>query len=166
TWVVPGSCPPDWYHLPAGLTRRAVLCLGVGAIRSRRGILPWGGRPRAILLKTTRSAIESARPWSTVAATTSTALAAIADTFGERQQSQVPCALDGDCQRALMLGAGAYPAARFDLAAVGDEAPQERDILVINVHDAFSGQRVHPPACERAATTAATATKPARRPAA
>jgi hypothetical protein len=72
-------------------------------------------------------------------------------------------ALDCNCKRPLVLGACADPASRLDLATVGDEAPQQGYVLVINMDDAIGRQRVHSPAGERSSptTAAATAAKPA-----
>src|SRR3989304_1851064 len=50
----------------------------------------------------------------------------------ERNQRQMPCALDGDRQQALMAGARARLAARPNLAAFVHEAAQQIGLLVID----------------------------------
>jgi hypothetical protein len=56
----------------------------------------------------------------------------------ERQQGDVPRALDGCCQRALMLGAGAGLATGTDLAAIADVPLQQCYVLVVDVLNLFS----------------------------
>src|SRR5579859_3031485 len=59
-----------------------------------------------------------------------------ADVFGRKgQHGQLPGALEGDVQRALMRGARARLAARFDLAAFREEPPQAAEILVVDLFD-------------------------------
>jgi hypothetical protein len=96
------------------------------------------------------------------------AVTRLASTFGEGKQRQVPRALDRCRQRALMLGTGAGLPARLDHAAVGDEPPQARDILIIDVLDAIGakstdlapGKRAASPAAPHAAAGALRALRP------
>src|SRR5262245_13153754 len=52
-----------------------------------------------------------------------------------RNQRDLACALDRRLQLPLVHRAGARDAARQDLAALGDERPQELDVLVVDVVD-------------------------------
>jgi hypothetical protein len=82
----------------------------------------------------------------------------------EGKQGEVPRALDGDGEGALALRGESRLAARFDLAALGDEAAQAGDILVIDLVHAIGCEDVHAAPATRAGTTeapAATTTKPA-----
>jgi hypothetical protein len=75
----------------------------------------------------------------------------------ERQQGHVASALDGDRQRALVLGARAGLTARLDLRPIGNHPPQPLHILVIR-DNLISGELIDLPAREEtpAAATAAT----------
>jgi hypothetical protein len=100
-----------------------------------------------IPVKTTlaRAAVEPAWSWSPITwATASTTLTSITDAFGEWKQSKVARPLDGNSQRALVLGAGAHAPARLNLAAVGDEPSQGWHILVIDVDNTVRRERIHP----------------------
>src|ERR1700737_2667893 len=52
---------------------------------------------------------------------------------GERNQGNLAGALEGDRQRPLVAGAGAGDTAGEDLAALGDEPAQARDLFVVDV---------------------------------
>jgi hypothetical protein len=54
---------------------------------------------------------------------------------GKRQHCELSGSLEGHVERALVRGARASLAARLDLAALGQEAPQPGEVLVINVFD-------------------------------
>src|SRR5487761_134950 len=54
-----------------------------------------------------------------------------------------PCPLQRAGQRALVSGAGAGHAPRQDLAAVAHEAPQARDLLVVDVVDLLDAEAAH-----------------------
>src|SRR5487761_1006096 len=54
-----------------------------------------------------------------------------------------PCPLQRAGQRALVSGAGAGHAPRQDLAAVAHEAPQARDLLVVDVADLLDAEAAH-----------------------
>src|SRR3954447_5178504 len=54
---------------------------------------------------------------------------------GVGQQGQLAGALDGGRDLVLVPAAGARDAARADLAALGHEAPQARDVLVVDELD-------------------------------
>jgi len=71
--------------------------------------------------------------------------------------------LDRQGEAALILGRRAGLAARLDLGAVGDQAAQPLDILVVGL-DVVDGERIDLAALVEAATaaTAAAATEPAR----
>lgn len=73
----------------------------------------------------------------------------------------MPCSLDCGGQRALVPGAGAELAARFDLASFGDVAAQARRVLVVDFPDLVDTE----PADLAPSAEAATAT-PARSPSA
>jgi hypothetical protein len=64
----------------------------------------------------------------------------------ERQQGDVPRALDGCRQRALMLGAGSGLAAGTDLAAIADVPLQQCHIFVIDVINLLSTELANFPA--------------------
>ena len=51
---------------------------------------------------------------------------------GKREQGQVPGALDGRSQAALVLGARASLAAGLDLASLSEKSARRRYVLVIN----------------------------------
>src|SRR5690606_41021382 len=54
---------------------------------------------------------------------------------GVRQERHLASVLDGGRDVTLVLGAVAGHAARTDLAAVGDELPQQGRVLVVDVGD-------------------------------
>jgi hypothetical protein len=70
------------------------------------------------------------------------------------QQGQVTGTLDRQGDRALVLRACATAAARLDLAQIAYETSQQLDILVVNVANSISGERVHPAPGEAATSTA------------
>jgi hypothetical protein len=76
-----------------------------------------------------------------------------APVIDEWNQRQVSSALDRARQRALVFGARATPPARLDLAKIGDELSQQRDVFVVDMHDPGFADRIHTPA--REAPTAA-----------
>lgn len=51
---------------------------------------------------------------------------------GKREQGQVPCALDGRSQAALVLGARASLAAGLDLASLSEKSARRRYFLVVD----------------------------------
>jgi hypothetical protein len=76
----------------------------------------------------------------------------------------MPRALDGDGEGALALRGEARLAARFDLAALGDEAAEAGDVLVIDLVHAIGREDIDPAPATGARSTeapAATAAKPA-----
>src|SRR6187549_3049304 len=70
-----------------------------------------------------------------------------------RQQCQLPRAHDGDAQSALMLRARAGNPPRQHLAALGDEAAQQLDVLVVDVVDLVRAELADLPAAEKPAAT-------------
>ena len=69
-----------------------------------------------------------------------------ANSQGEREQGDLPRALDRVREEALMPGAGAGRAARDDLAAVAHEAAQPLVHLVIDFGDVLDAEVAHLPA--------------------
>src|SRR6188768_2865127 len=70
-----------------------------------------------------------------------------------RQQRELTCANDGDAQRALMLRARAGNPPRQHLAALGDEAAQQLDVLVVDVVDLVRAELADFTTAEKAAAT-------------
>src|SRR2546423_9203193 len=62
---------------------------------------------------------------------------------GVRQQRHLAGVLDRAGDLPLLLSADARHPARADLAAVRDELPQQRGVLVVDVGDALLIERVH-----------------------
>ena len=83
---------------------------------------------------------------------------------GVRQQSYVPGAFDCHRQPTLMLGAGSCLASRFDLAMLGDEVPQQIDILVVNRADLVDTEGTNLAAATSSGTSATTPIPPASPP--
>jgi hypothetical protein len=79
---------------------------------------------------------------------------AAAGALGEREQRDVPGALDGHGERALVPGACSQLAARLDLAALTDVAPQAGDVLVVDVLYVVGAERAHLAARRKTATAA------------
>src|SRR5215203_4118716 len=73
----------------------------------------------------------------------------------EGQQGNMAGTLDRGGQRALMFGAGAGLAARLDLAALGDVAPQAREVLVVDLFDAVHAEGANLAARAKAAAAEA-----------
>jgi hypothetical protein len=64
-----------------------------------------------------------------------------------REQGQLARSLDGSGHLALVTAAGTRDPARADLPAVGDETPQRRQILVVDLLDLVAAVRAGlPPA--------------------
>jgi len=69
---------------------------------------------------------------------------------GVGEERQVTGPLDRVRERALVLGAGAGPAPRFDAATIRDESAQKADVLVVDnfdlvgAHDAYPAPATHP----------------------
>src|SRR5947199_9096314 len=59
------------------------------------------------------------------------------------QERHLAGVLDRTGDLALLLGADARHPSRADLAAVGDELPQQRGVLVVDVEDPLLVERVH-----------------------
>src|SRR5690606_39124727 len=70
-------------------------------------------------------------------------------TVGERQQSQVAGALDGDCQLTLVSGLCTGDTAGYDLAGFGDVGFQGVEIFVVDLFNAFSGETAELSATEK-----------------
>src|SRR4030095_14620834 len=70
-----------------------------------------------------------------------------------RQQRQLTCANDGHAQRPLMLRARAGNPPRQHLAALGNEAAQQLDVLVVDVVDLVRAELADFPAAEKSAAT-------------
>src|SRR5690348_15481319 len=62
---------------------------------------------------------------------------------GERQERDLARPLERQGQPPLVAGTGAGDAARQDLAALGDEAPKARHLLVIDVVHPLDAKRAH-----------------------
>src|SRR5215210_4402160 len=72
---------------------------------------------------------------------------------GVRQQRQLARPHDRDTQPALMLRAGAGNPPRQHLAALGNEAAQQLDVLVVDVVDLVRAELADFPAPEKSAAT-------------
>src|SRR6186997_863600 len=70
-----------------------------------------------------------------------------------RQQRQLPGAHDGHAQAALMLRARAGNPPRQHLAALGDEAAQQLDVLVVDVVDLVRAELADFTTAEKSAAT-------------
>jgi hypothetical protein len=70
-----------------------------------------------------------------------------------RQQRELTRANDGDAQSALMLRARAGNPPRQHLAALGDKAAQQLDVLVVDVVDLVRAELADLAAPEKAAAT-------------
>ena len=68
-----------------------------------------------------------------------------------RQQGQLARAHDRDAQAALVLGAGSRNPPRQHLAALGDEAAQQLDVLVVDVVDLVRAELADSHAAHQAA---------------
>src|SRR5258708_2634883 len=68
-----------------------------------------------------------------------------------RQKSQVTRPLDRRSQGALVFGASATLASSLDAGTVGDETPEKRNVLVINVADVICTHNTNAAAASTAA---------------
>src|SRR5205823_14520771 len=80
-----------------------------------------------------------------------------------REQTQKPRPLDRLGQLALPLGRDRGDAARHDLAALGDEALQQLDVLVVDLGGIGSGERARLPSAEKRTARRRTAPRAAGR---
>ena len=107
------------------------------------------------------SAFASERPLGLAPATATTAAAsplalscpAIID---ERQQPKMPRSLDRLGERTLMLRADSATTTGFDLPEVGNELSQERDILIVDMHDAGFAYWINLPARKTSSSSSST----------
>src|SRR5262249_21219599 len=109
-----------------------------GAADSYAGTRGRRRRPRRARRASQRPAGESPaaspRLPVSVAVATTAALTALASTLGDvRQQGKLPRALDCAGDLALMTPARAGDPPGADLAALGDESAQSRDVLVVDL---------------------------------
>ena len=83
----------------------------------------------------------------------------------ERQQRHVSGSLDRNCQRSLVLGAGAHFAPGFYLAPLTNVTAEPGKVLIVNVLDVVDGKCRYLAARSVASTTARSASPAARAPA-
>ena len=77
-----------------------------------------------------------------VAVAVAVAAAAVVAALGDvRKQGKLARSLDGSRDLALMPSAGTGDPARTDLAALGDEPAQRRDVLVVDLIDPVAAVR-------------------------